>query len=125
MSEMILQAKFIFSKEVMDVIKSFVQAEFMRVRNFACEALNPHYEEWNNEFESIPHTIDENDELKDWGGTEYCKFITKKMRGVLAQVNKEHPSRLVELDTDETADIIARCKFDRSITVSLVLIPVK
>lgn len=124
MDRMLYQAKFVFSKEMPKFVENFISKQFMNLREYGCRALNPHYEEWNAEFNSVPHKIDENDELKDWGGKEYLDFITKKERKVLAQVNKEHPLGLVELDVDEIGDMIGRCKFNRDITVTLNLIPV-
>ena len=124
MSETLYNVKFYFSKELPEFVKTMVGNEFVKVRNYGCEALNSHYEEWNAQFNAETHEVYENDEFADYGGKAYLEFINNKQRAVLTQVNKKYPSKLVELDVNEYGDMIARCKFDRDITVSIGLIPV-
>lgn len=84
-------------------LKNIIQNEYVRLRNIACDALNPHYEEWNAEFGD--HDIPEDDELRDWGGTEYCNFIRSKQEVILQEVNKKYSKGIVELCSDEICDI--------------------
>ena len=84
-------------------LKNIIQNEYVRLRNIACNELNPHYEEWNAEFGD--RDIPEDDELKDWGGTEYCNFIRHKQEAILQEVNKKHAKGIVELCSDEICDI--------------------
>ena len=83
-----------------------IQPEFMRLRNLAADALNPHYEKWNAEFGD--RDIPEDDELKDYGGTEYCRFIQSKTEPILQQINKKHGRKFVELCAGEYGDIEGR-----------------
>lgn len=84
-------------------LKDYILKEFVRLRNIACDELNPHYEEWNTEFGD--HEVPEDDELKDWGGTEYCNFIRSKQDPILAAVNEKHSKGIIELYSDEICDI--------------------
>ena len=83
-----------------------IQPEFMRLRSLAVDALNPRYEEWNAEFGN--HDIPEDDELKDYGGTEYCRFIQSKTEAILQQINKKYVREFVELCAGEYGDIEGR-----------------
>ena len=47
------KAYFIFSKKVPKIVENIISREFLRLRHFAAEALNPHYKEWNSEFTGI------------------------------------------------------------------------
>lgn len=86
-------------------LKNIIQNEYVRLRNIACDELNPHYEEWNKEFDLDNYSIPEDDELKEWGGTEYCNFIRSKQEVILQEVNKKHAKGIVELCSDEICDI--------------------
>lgn len=116
----LFKAEFVFSKRIPKFVKDILIDEYVRLRGFACEALNPKYDKWNAEFKSVK--IDENDGLIDFGGTEYCKFICQKSREVLREVNATHPSKFIYLDVDEVGDIVAKTK-DDSLTVSIILVP--
>ena len=85
------------------ILEELIKSEFVRLRNIACDELNPHYEEWNTEFGD--HEVPEDDELKNWGGTEYCNFIRSKQEPILQAVNKKHSKGIVELYSDEICDI--------------------
>ena len=85
------------------ILEELIKSEFVRLRNIACDELNPHYEEWNAEFGD--HEVPEDDELKNWGGTEYCNFIRSKQEPILQAVNKKHSKGIVELYSDEICDI--------------------
>lgn len=125
MSEMLYKVNFIFSKELSYFIKTMVSNEYVRVRDYACTILNQHWEEWNAQFDVETHEIyKDEDHSEGQCGKAYLDFITKKMRGVLEQVNSKNLSSLVELDVDEEANVIGRCKFDRDITVAAYLIPI-
>lgn len=124
MNETNYKANFIFSKDVPYFIRTKAINEFVRVRGYAVDLLNPHYEEWNAQFNAEMHEVYENDELDYLGGKAYVEFITKKQREVIDRVNKKHLSTFIDLDIDEECDIIGRCKFDKDITVSLYLTPI-
>ena len=97
-----------FNKKVPKFIKNKIENEYFRLRHYACNAINPHFKEWNEEFGDVEPF--EGDPLKDYGGTEYCKFIRRKEREIIKQVNKEHKSWIIKLDIDEIGDIIARTR---------------
>lgn len=124
--ETLYRPVFIFSKEADDVVKLLGQQCFMELRYLAVEALNPMYEQWNEEFNKNDNgIIDDSDELKDYGGTKYCKFIQSKQKDILAQVNKKlSPMIPWEFDSDEICDIIFRNKYDKELTLTLELQPV-
>lgn len=93
-------------------LKDYILKEFVRLRNIACDELNKHYEEWNAEFGD--HDVPEDDELKNWGGTEYCNFIRSKQEPILKAVNEKHArNSIIELYSDEICDIggIIRAKY--------------
>ena len=116
---MLFTTVFTFSKEIPKILEEAMIHEFVRLRNAACEELNPRYEEWNSEFGDCK--CDANDPLADFGGTDYCTFIHNKQKRILDKINQNNMSQLVELDNDEIGDIFARCKLDRNITVHLRL----
>ena len=120
--ETLYKPVFMFSKEISNFRKEIAKSQFVMARKIAVEELNPKYEEWNNNFETTE--IPEDDELKDYGGTKYCKYIQKKIRGVLKQVNKKIITIGWELDADEIGDIIFRHKHDKDLIMTLELIPV-
>ena len=103
-------------------IKDSIEKEYFRLRHYACEAINPHFEEWNEEFGDVNPA--EDDPLKDYGGTEYCKFIQKKEKKIIKQVNRKHRSLLIKLDIDEIGDIIARTRIG-NIVMTMEFKPVK
>lgn len=116
---------FIFSKNVDDLTQRVAIAKFIELRKFAVEALNPMYEQWNEEFEKVCKSIvKENDKLKDYGGTKYCKFIQRKSREILKQVNEKHLVLNWYFDCDEIGDIIFRNKYDKKLTMTLEFEPV-
>lgn len=85
-------------------LTDYILSEFVRLRNIACDELNKHYEEWNAEFGD--HNVPEDDELKKWGGTEYCNFIRSKQDPILKAVNEKHArNSIIELYSDEICDI--------------------
>lgn len=90
------------------ILEEYIKSEFVRLRNIACDELNPHYEEWNTEFGD--HDVPEDDELKEYGGTEYCNFIRSKQEPILQAINKKHSHGLVELCSDEICDICGLIK---------------
>ena len=115
------KAYFIFNKKVPKIVEKIISIEFLRLRHYAAEALNPHYKEWNSEFTGPEPS--EDDSLAEYGGTAYCEFIREKERTVLRKVNMAHPSKIIELDTDEIGDIIAKTKIG-NMTMSMELEPI-
>lgn len=95
--------KFQEAMESHTILAELIKSEFVRLRNIACDELNQHYEEWNAEFGD--HDVPEDDELKNWGGTEYCNFIRSKQEPILQEVNRKHSKGIVELYSDEICDI--------------------
>lgn len=79
--------------------------EFMAKREMLVDLLNPRYETWNAEFDLLnPDEVSENDPMKDYGGTAYCKFITDKQRTYANIVNAKNPKK-VQIKIDDTGDI--------------------
>ena len=114
---------FTFSKEISDFRKEYAIGIFMHIRPYAVKELNPRYDEWNRNFEHSE--IPEDDELKEYGGTKYCKYIQEKTREVLEkEINKCLIFNTWKFDCDEIGDIILRHKFDKDLTMTLELKPV-
>lgn len=78
--------------------KKACERYFMDARNRAVGLLNPHFDEWNNEYNE---TFGEMDEQK------YGWFIQEKMQEILTVLNSalDYP---VKLHADENGDIIGR-----------------
>lgn len=113
---MLLKPIFNFSKEVPEKIRNILISEFVALRNIAVDLVNPHFEQWNKEYEEEVYGDDD---------SAYNAYIVSKQRPILEAVNKSCVSMFVRLDCDEYADIIGVAKFDDEITVNLTLIPVK
>ena len=79
-------------------MKKACERYFMDARNRAVKLLNPHFEEWNNEFNAQNETMDEQ---------KYGWFIQEKMQTILTEVNRilDYP---VKLHADEDGNIIGR-----------------
>lgn len=114
---------FVFSKEISYFRKEVVKQVFMLLRPMVIEKLNPRYLEWNINFERAE--LLEGDKLKDYGGTKYCKYIQKKTREVLKEINKDLLLITWKFDCDEIGDIIFRNKFDKDLTMTLEMMPIE
>lgn len=120
-------AKFVFSKELPELLKRVFIADFYNLYNKAVEELNKHYEEWNNEFDSLSSFkgVSENDPLKDYGGSEYCKFIARKQQKILDVVNNEG-KHVLELKTsiNDGDDLYGKCKLAglEDVTINIYLV---
>lgn len=122
-------AKFVFSKELPESLKRVFIADFYNLYNKAVEELNKHYEEWNNEFDSLSSFkgVSENDPLKDYGGSEYCKFIARKQQKILDVVNNEG-MHVLELKTSiNDGDVLyGKCKLElaglKDVTINIYFV---
>lgn len=122
MDTMLFKPIFTTSKKIPILMKELMTKEYVRLRNEAVEALNPNFEKWNSEYTGPE--ADEDDELKEYGGTEYCEYIRSKMRPVLKRINDSHRSSIIIIDTDEVGDLVAKSKIG-DVTMTVRLIPVK
>lgn len=119
-------AKFVFSKELPELLKRVLIADFYNLYNKAVEELNKHYEEWNNEFASLSSFkgVSENDPLKDYGGSEYCKFLARKQQKILDVVNNKG-MHVLELKTSiNDGDVLyGKCKLAglKDVTINMYL----
>ena len=133
---MTFKVKFVYDDKAFDealeshvFLKEYIESEYVRLRNIACDELNPHYEEWNKEFDFDAYTIPDDDELKEYGGTKYCNFIRSKQEPILQEINKKYSHGSVELYCDEICDIggVIRTKaianYDHDVHFSCNLIP--
>ena len=84
-----------------------MKREYFRLRNIAVPKLNEHYAEWNSEFDKLDIQRREDDPLKEYGGSEYCKYIREKQKSVLEEVNKKHALYNIHLESDVIGDLIA------------------
>lgn len=119
---------FVFtSDQLSDITKKCLIKDFVRLRDIACNKLNPHYEEWNDEFNNIlTKTVDPDDPLADYGGTEYCEFIRSKQMEIIEKINKRYAKRYIKLDTDLNGgcDIIGVAIKNPKLKMHLVLYPI-
>lgn len=89
---------FDYSEEIPQEVKDYVEGEFVNVRNIAVDLLNPHYEEWNAEYDDVVTGEDDK---------KYNAFIRTKQNEILNEVNN-HVCRksLVKLYSDEYCDLV-------------------
>jgi hypothetical protein len=108
------------SKPVSQDIMNVMIDEFVDRRNIACRLLNPHYEEWNNEYnESHPNNKGGVD-----GDPEYVEFINQKQNEILKQANEKIlKTNIVSISTDEQCDLVGVYRADESIILTAELIP--
>lgn len=95
------------NKEMPRWLSRIVGEEYMRLRDIAIGLLNPRFEAWNNAYaeEHKNEVVSDDDEYKEYGGFEYCKYIRQKENEILGIVNKRHGRGLISLDTDAYGDI--------------------
>lgn len=105
MVELKCNVKFNYDRPIPWWFERYVQDEYMKLRNIACGELNGNYETWNSEFEFEKYDIPDDDELKDFGGTEYCEFIRKKQEPIIESVNKRYSDGAVKLYSTRECDI--------------------
>ena len=108
MKQVRYRAEFIFSKKIPRFFEGIISREYLRLREYAIQELNQHFQKWNSEFTEPESSKD--DKLAEYGGTAYCEYIREKIRTVLEQVNKKHPSKIIKLDAGEIGNIIAKTR---------------
>lgn len=105
--------------------KALMEQLYIPARSLFVEALNPHYEEWNNEF-------DEKYPEKDGYSQEYCDFLTERQREVIQKVNNPVKAYL-DFDVigdpeDDFGDLYAKVNrkvFGKPVNMRVALIPVE
>ena len=112
-----LRPRVILNKNVHPSFKSILVQDFLKKREMLVDLLNPNYERWNAEFDQLGIKVEDDDPLKDFGGTEYCKFIRSKQEAFADIVNYNRISP-VELRISETGHIYGVCN---NIELKLVL----
>ena len=94
---------FTYSEPVFPGFKKVYEKFFMKLRDEAVDLLNPHYEEWNAEYDK---------EISGPDDLEYNTFIANKQREYLQIVNKKHEKDIsplhLYLDSGEDADIMGK-----------------
>ena len=118
-SQLYCNVFFDYDKEVNDFIKVLYERDFMTLRDEAVELLNPHYEEWNAEYDRLYGEMDE---------ATYNPFIQQKQREILKIVNDKHVKgpgiSTVFLDSsDDECDIMAVSRLDGTkihLTIKLI-----
>lgn len=120
---MLFKAYYIFSKKVFQWERNKMEREYFRLRKIAVLKLNEHYSEWNSDFEKLDIQIREDDPLKEYGGSEYCKYIRNKQKSILEDINRKHAKYGVRLDSDEIGDLIAVNR--RGVTLTVEFVPIK
>ena len=113
---MLYEAIFTFSKDVPETIKNVMIQEYNHLRGIVVDLLNPCYEQWNSEY---------TEEVHGEFDPRYNAYIVSKQRPIIEAVNRSNWAILTKLDCDEYADIIAVCKFDKSLIMHLTLSPVE
>ena len=82
-----------------------IKSEYIYLRNIACDEINLHLKEWNEEFEKLGYPDrSKDDELYDFGGTKYCDFIREKQGAIIESVNERYAT-IVHLCTSKVCDI--------------------
>lgn len=99
--------KFNYSKPIPFWMKPDVQREYIRLRRLAVDELNQHYSEWNDEYTAMnpAEIVDPDDELKDFGGTNYCRFLNNKQQPIIDEINRKYASGRVRLYPTKECDL--------------------
>lgn len=113
--------KFNYSKPIPFWMRPEVEREYLRLRSLACDELNPHYSEWNAEYNAShpDEMIDYGDPMDIFGGAEYCKFINSKQQPIIDEINRKHAIKRVRLCAMDNCDLgcIILGLFDREISI--------
>ena len=91
------RVNFMYSKDIPVRVRSIVETMFVNLRNKAIKLLNPRYEEWNAEYDSVKDIDD------------YYGFIQRKQNVILNEFNRNSHSP-IKLYSDEECDIAGRFK---------------
>ena len=116
------EAIFVFNKTVPTFIKNKIVDEFVRLREYAVDICNPKFEQWNAEYTGPE--VREDDPLANFGGTDYCNYIRKKLQRICNFINWQLPSDIITLEVDEMAVFFGKTKIG-GITVELRMKPLK
>lgn len=115
MNSLKFQPIFTYNVDIPDVMKRFIESQFIKTRNEAIEFLNPHYEDWNAMYDK---------EVSGADDMEYNAYIQRKENEILEHFNKVWMGP-VKLYADEYADIAGRVNvFGKEVTVHMSLKPV-
>lgn len=117
---------FHYNRKVSGLLKPFIEAEYVRLRNIAIDIINPKLDEWNADFPFATTVVKDDDPLKYAGGTDYCNYIFKKQAPIIADVNQKHARGLVKLYCDKDCEIKGVYRSKKHVTtVYITLEPVK
>lgn len=99
--------KFNYSKQIPFWMRPGVEREYLELRGLACDALNPHYKEWNAEYNAShpDEVINYDDPMEDFGGAEYCRFINSKQQPIIDEINRKHANNHVRLCAMDNCDL--------------------
>lgn len=96
-----------------NLIKNFVESEFMKARNEAIELLNPHYEEWNEAY---------TDPVEDEFDKKYNSYICSKQNAILDEFNKTWMGPVKLYSDEETCAIRGKFKiFGKTVTMGMTI----
>ena len=113
---MLCYVNFIFSNEdVPENVRNEMIKCYNIMRDIACKAVNPMFEEWNALYTDEVHGIDD---------MVYNSFISDKENEVFSIINKLMFVSPVKLWADEYADIRGKFKWKgKEVLITAVLIP--
>lgn len=92
-------AKFNYSKPIPFWMRPGVEREYLRLRSLAFDAINPHYSEWNAEYNAShpDEVVNQDDPMEEFGGSEYCQFLNSKQQPIIDEINRKHANNRVRL----------------------------
>lgn len=86
-----------------------VEKAYMDLRHQLIEFMEARecYKRWNTEFDAFhpDPPADDDDPMKDWGGTEYCDYIRKRQKPIFEIINNLNPYSIVKLEPTNECDI--------------------
>lgn len=103
------RAIFTFDKNIPHWLEDICIDKYQKLRSIAVDAINPHFEEWNDAYEDNVHEEDD---------AKYDSYICEKQREILRQVFGRRP-RIFRLDADEQCDLILRIFGNVTMTMEL------
>lgn len=105
--------------------EDFLGETFFQLRNKVINSLNPHYEEWNDEYARLYPDIPVWNQEKERNSEEYIKFICEKQDAILKQFDNDNPFVKIRSSFEEDGDLIGIGKGGlKEVTITMYFKPV-
>lgn len=105
--------------------EDFLGETFFQLRNKVINSLNPHYEEWNDEYERLYPGVPAWDPEKEDVSKEYARFICAKQDDILKQFDNENPFVKIRSNIEEGGDLMGVGKGGlKEVTITMYFKPI-